>query len=380
MFDFLSFLKPQNRLVQPVQADANMLTQPQSPGLFDHIRDFQQTDRGQALGDMFMGWAQGSTPQESLAMGGRMMAAGKEKRGETAGNVSFLMQGGYDEQSARALAKSGGPALTAAIKSIIDARDPNNALDSEYKRAQIDNIKSQIDERNNPSVRDQFGLNPIYGKDAEGNLVVMQPSKAGGLVRADIPDGVTLQPGVEKVDLGTVWGIMDRSGQIISTVPKDLAGAERDKAIGGKQGDAQFDLPRVEQNAAQSLGVLERMKTHPGREGSTGFFQGMLPSRTGDQVDFQSLVDQTQGQSFLQAFQMLKGAGQITEIEGTKATDAISRLRNQRLSDQDYLRAITDLEEVIRAGLARARQQAGGAAQPSGSGGVVDFGDYFGGQ
>jgi hypothetical protein len=66
---------------------------------------------------------------------------------------------------------------------------------------------------------------------------------------------------------------------------------------------------------------------------------------------------------------MLKGAGQITEIEGLKATQAISRLGNQRLSDQDYLQAIADLEEVIANGLARARVQAGQAPQaPQGGG------------
>jgi hypothetical protein len=210
-----------------------------------------------------------------------------------------------------------------------------------------------------PNARDQFGLNPIYGKDKDGNLVVMQPSKAGGLVKADLPDGVTLQPGVDKIDLGTSWGITDRSGSIISVVPKDLAGAESQKAQGKAQGAAAFDLPRVEQNAAQTLDILDRMKKHPGREGSTGFIEGMLPARTSDQVDFQSLVDQTRGQTFLQAFQMLKGGGQITEIEGQKAENAISRLTNYRLSDKDYLQAINDLEDVINKGLTRARKQAG---------------------
>jgi hypothetical protein len=354
MLDFLSFLKPStNQLANPAS--------PQGGGLFGGYQNFVNSDRGQALNDMFTGWAMGSNLQESLGMGAKMMSAGKGQRKDAQGNIQYLMQNGYDEQSARAIARN-GPALSQALKSIMDRKDPNYDLDRRYKEAQIGNIESQINERNNPSVRDQYGLNPIYGKDAQGNIVVMQPSKSGGLVQAQIPEGVTLQPGVDRVDLGTAWGITDRSGQVISTIPKDLAGAERDKAIGGKQGDAAFDLPRVEQNAAHSLGVLERMKTHPGREGSTGFIQGILPSRTSDQVDFQSLVDQTQGQSFLQAFQMLKGAGQITEIEGTKATDAISRLRNQRLSDQDYLRAINDLEEVIRNGLARAKQQAGGAA------------------
>lgn len=205
----------------------------------------------------------------------------------------------------------------------------------------------------------EIGLNIVYAKDKDGNLKAFQPSKGGGLIPANLPEGYTFEPGTGKIDLGTEWGITDRSGAVIQRVPKDLAGAEADKAAGKARGEASFDLPRVEQNAEQTLGILERMKTHPGREGSTGFIQGMLPSRNSDQVDFQSLVDQTQGQSFLQAFQMLKGGGQITEIEGAKATNAISRLGNQRISDKEYLQAITDLEEVVKNGLARARRQAG---------------------
>lgn len=281
--------------------------------------------------------------------------------------VQWLQQQGMDPGTATLMAGN-KQALQQYLLRRSQGVDP---LDRQYKEAQIANIQSQIDERTNPSVRDQFGLNPIYGKDADGNLVVMQPNKAGGLTRAELPEGVTLQPGTGRIDLGTAWGITDRAGELISTIPKDLAGAEAQKASGGKQGDAAFDLPRVEQNAEQTLGILERMKTHPGRAGSTGFIQGALPSRTSNQVDFQSLVDQTQGQSFLQAFQMLKGGGQITEIEGQKATDAISRLRNQRLSDADYLRAITDLENVVRAGLARAREQAGRTGVDVGAPGAV---------
>jgi hypothetical protein len=366
-FDIMQLLRGvPNMMTGQGQGTPNMLTNPTAPqqgGFMDKLQGFSRSPIGQNIQNAMLGWAMGGNVQDSLGKGAQMVAMGRQQRqGDQNINqtVEWLKSKGMAPNQATAIA-SNPAVLTDVLKSMLD---PNAALDSEFKRAQIENIQSQIDERNNPSVRDQFGLNPIYGKDENGNLVVMQPSKAGGLVKADIPEGVTLQPGVDKMDLGTSWGITDRSGNIISVVPKDLAGAEEQKARGGKQGDAAFDLPRVEQNAQQTLGILERMKSHPGREGSTGFFQGMLPSRSSDQVDFQSLVDQTKGQSFLQAFQMLKGAGQITEIEGEKATNAISRLGNQRLSDADYLRAITDLEDVIKAGLERAKVQAGQGGGP----------------
>lgn len=205
----------------------------------------------------------------------------------------------------------------------------------------------------------EVGLQMVPIQNADGSIGYVQPSKSGTSVQTQFPEGSKpLSP-------------FDRAYQQSSGT-----------GLGKLQSEAAFDLPRVEQNAAQTLGVLERMKTHAGREGSTGFVQGMLPSRSSDQVDFQSLVDQTQGQSFLQAFQMLKGAGQITEVEGQKATQAISRLGNQRLGDADYLRAITDLEEVIQAGLARARMQAQqgasqGGGMPAPQGGV-DYNSRYG--
>lgn len=284
--------------------------------------------------------------------------------------VGWLRQQGLDEGTAMVVAGN-KPLLQRFLVEKMQGADPMAELDAEYKRAQIDNMRSQIDERTNPDARKRFGLNPQYGVDAEGNPVLLQLGEDGSALQTQMPEGVTLSKEPIKLDAGTHFILLDPiTRQPVGQIEKDLAGAEREKALGGKQGDAAFDLPRVEQNATHTLGVLERMKTHPGREGSTGFIQGMLPSRTSDQVDFQSLVDQTQGQSFLQAFQMLKGGGQITEIEGQKATAAISRLGNQRLSDDAYLRAITDLEEVINAGLARARQQAGqgGAAPSQGSG------------
>jgi hypothetical protein len=216
--------------------------------------------------------------------------------------------------------------------------DPSTQLDMDFRRAQIEKLNREAEQGG----RDGTHGTPFYTMDSEGNLHVNFASKSGDkLIRAEAGSG-------ERV-LGPYDTSLERASG---------------SAAGKKRGEAEFDLPRVEQNAAHTLGILERMKTHKGREGSTGFIQGILPSRTSDQVDFQSLVDQTQGQAFLQAFETLKGGGQITEIEGQKATDAISRLRNQRLSDADYLRAISDLEEVVNAGLARARQQAG-ARSPS---------------
>jgi hypothetical protein len=84
----------------------------------------------------------------------------------------------------------------------------------------------------------------------------------------------------------------------------------------------------------------------------------VLPGIPGtQQKDFVSMVDQAKGKAFLEAFNALKGGGQITEIEGKKATDAIARL-DRTQSPEGFDRALSDLEQVINAGVARARLQA----------------------
>lgn len=81
-------------------------------------------------------------------------------------------------------------------------------------------------------------------------------------------------------------------------------------------------------------------------------------------------AEQIAGQSFLAAFNQLKGGGAITEREGAAATAAMARLdRSQSLAD--YQSALRDLKSAImpaiqreRARLARAQQTVSGS-QPS---------------
>jgi hypothetical protein len=85
--------------------------------------------------------------------------------------------------------------------------------------------------------------------------------------------------------------------------------------------------------------------------------------------------DQVKGKSFLEAFESLKGGGAITQIEGEKATDAINRM-SIATSEDEYIRAALDLQDVVRAGVARAQAraaQSGGApVAPAAGGGGVD--------
>ena len=76
-------------------------------------------------------------------------------------------------------------------------------------------------------------------------------------------------------------------------------------------------------------------------------------------MDFISLLDQTAGSAFLTAIGTLKGSGQITEIEGKKATDAIARMKRTQ-SEAGFLKALDDYQAVVSGARDRAINRGGG--------------------
>lgn len=140
-------------------------------------------------------------------------------------------------------------------------------------------------------------------------------------------------------------------------VTQSPAEAAADKALAEAGAAGQVDLGGALQTAQTALDVIEQIRMHPGRSAGTGVM-GILPGIPGtSQRDFVALVDQAKGQVFLQAFESLKGGGQITEVEGRKATEAIARL-DRAQSREGFEAALNDLESVIRSGMTRAQQRA----------------------
>jgi hypothetical protein len=140
---------------------------------------------------------------------------------------------------------------------------------------------------------------------------------------------------------------------------RQAGGIERAKASAA----AQADLPRAAATADQTIAILDKALTHPGRGAATGMSSILDPRNYvpgTDARDFNVLLDQIKGKAFLEAFSSLKGGGQITEVEGKKATDAIARL-NTAQSDEAFGEALRDLREVALAAKKRAQSAAGGS-------------------
>lgn len=120
--------------------------------------------------------------------------------------------------------------------------------------------------------------------------------------------------------------------------------AERDRALAAQQASI---------NA--QIGVIDKALKHPGRTTVTGLSGNLDPRNYiagTDATNFKTVVDQLGGAAFLQAFESLKGGGQITEVEGKKATDAMARL-NTAQSDSEFKASLEELRGIMAAGQSR---------------------------
>ncbi len=116
--------------------------------------------------------------------------------------------------------------------------------------------------------------------------------------------------------------------------------------------------------------VRGRRAPHPGFESVVGAGIPGLRFIPGTQsADFDALVDQIEGGAFLKAYESLRGTGQITEIEGQKATQALTRMRRSS-SEVGFIKAAREFEGIIRRGMERAEQrkarlEGGSASRPA---------------
>lgn len=184
----------------------------------------------------------------------------------------------------------------------------------------------------------------------------------------------------QMVDVG--YGYLDRAtGNVI---PKGVAPTREIKdgsvidipaSMPGEQGITDLPATRNERSSLQqsidesmrTLAGIKELRTHPGLESavgakglSSGF--GLLGEDFAfggtDAAGFQARLKKLGGSNFLQAYQSLKGGGAITEVEGKKAEQAIANLATSQ-SEEDFLKSLSELEEVVNAGIERANKKLG---------------------
>jgi len=229
--------------------------------------------------------------------------------------------------------------------------------------------------------------NPATGREEFTNerAVVQQPQHSGGgyaggsagaaapeqlriiqaelnRLPADHPDRPALMREIQRIGGGQAA----HSGNYAAG-PSALESAKNEaarvKLVEQAKADVVPTLQRENKAAAANdmLGVIEMLDKHPGRETATGASGAIDPRNYipgTDAKDFSVALDQLKGKTFLQAFESLKGGGQITEVEGKKATEAIGRL-NTAQSDKAFKQALGDLRGVVESAVKRTTGEGG---------------------
>ena len=174
------------------------------------------------------------------------------------------------------------------------------------------------------------GLTPVWLQDETGNPVLGQMTKDGKVIRSEIGQGLTpvgpYQKGFE---------------------------SSRDTAEGKVIGEAAGALPGVSLMADKINQQVEDLKTDSALPNVLGPIDSRTPNIRPD-----SKIDAIRGGAFLQARQMLKGGGAITDYEGQKAEAAYARL-NQAQSEEDFKAALDEFNFYVQQGLQKLQSQAG---------------------
>lgn len=213
---------------------------------------------------------------------------------------------------------------------------------------------------------------------AAGEVTRAQEKAKAELDLVEVPDGRG----------GTRMMPRDQAVTVLGGAPATSTSGDSSPASGGlgttppkDQVAAREELPGVIEQADAMLASISGLMDHPGMANAVGVrVPGWSAVPGTEAANFVARLEQLQGQAFLQAFESLKGGGQITEIEGKKATDAIARL-GQNQSEAAFKESLRELQEVLQSAKRRAYSRAGmvppGKEAPASS--VSDFSSLWGG-
>lgn len=226
---------------------------------------------------------------------------------------------------------------------------------------------------------EQFGLSPIYGTDPKTGKTVIGVMGNRGTFKPIDTGGIELSNGIEKVDLGTAYQLIDkRTGQVMGTIPKENyqaafetgAGSEAGKAYGGDVGllsSVESKMPGLEKVVAD-LEVLADTATYTtiGQMGDTARREAGLPATEAAvaRAKYIAMVDN-------QVLPMLRdtfGAA-FTVKEGETLRATLGDPNKSPAEKKAVLRAFIDQKKRDVAAL-RARTGGVGAA-PAPAGGAV---------
>lgn len=352
----------------PVPTASGLQQQPE-PG--SYLEKIQRMLRGgllgpaQSYGGLLSGDDQKAARQQAmLAMGAQLMSAG----GPSPTRVSFGQALGPALLAGQQAGRQSNQDMLQAmllktkLQKATETKSPSAVQEYEYAKA--NGFQGSFQDWKRVASAQQSTPAAIQAYEYWKNLPTQQEKD----------EYLTVQRNMQPYQLGEMAGgkvVFNRAtgqyeqattaGQEAAGAGQIAAGTAAGKVSGETTATAQYDLPRVEDNAKQMLTLLDRLEKHPGRQQATGTSSAIpVDKLPGTQSrDFVSLLNQVAGKQFLEAYNTLKGGGQITEVEGKKAETAISTIQDRGQSEEAYLQAIRDLRDVVNSGVGRARKKTG---------------------
>jgi len=190
-----------------------------------------------------------------------------------------------------------------------------------------------------------FGKTPITFYDNDGNpRTGFMDANTGKIVPAEVVGGGVADP------------------------MRSAADTSNARAVGKASGEAKAAIPGAGMMMDAISSEIDALKNDPYLDSMLGPLDSRKWNFTADAARVQGKMDQIQSGAFLQARQLLKGGGAITDYESGKAEAAFARLSAAQNSD-DYKAALDDFMKYVRIGVDKLQAQAGMAgAQPADSG------------
>ncbi len=205
-----------------------------------------------------------------------------------------------------------------------------------------------------------YGKTVQYATDEDGNqrpYVV----RNGQPVYLDLGEGMqATPPGMTTIETDTGTWLVDKFGNKIKFLGDNFSE--------GKQREARLNLNKAIETFNSRRGQVEDLYNHPGLEGATGVIQGNIEfsdpawkqmNLSDDAREFIAKHNRLIGGIFLDAFEQLKGGGQITVIEGEKATQAKTEME-RATSPETYRRALIQYVDTMRGIIERLEREAQG--------------------
>lgn len=197
----------------------------------------------------------------------------------------------------------------------------------------------------------QVGNQPIV---ATGNTVPVSAMNRPGMSPKDMSEAnkqiYAKSEESRQADLKALPGALEQANTAIKTI---------DEMIGDARLNDKGEIVYQKYDPV-SKKYVEGKQAHGGFENYVGatMFPGLRFIEGTDTASFEPLYKSIKGQAFLEAFQRLKGAGQITEIEGQKATEALLKL-DKAQTEKDFVKYAREFQENLQRGMELAKNKAG---------------------